>query len=94
MPTFEILKIKGASDRALVTAFIRLRDAVGCDVTREPIWGPEDGCASLRKKDYRIDISYYHSNSTLIVHSHGSSSIEELKIIEDVLSNPPLPLKK
>jgi hypothetical protein len=92
----EILKMRGASDRALKAAFVRVRDALKFEASAdvvEPRWNPEGGCAFLRKKEYEIVLSYDHSDATLRVQCSGRIPEKEETAIAAVLRDPPLPLK-
>jgi hypothetical protein len=94
-----VFSVRGVSNRALKTAFTQLRDALGitsADDADEPRWGPDDGCARLRKKDYSLQLLFFcnyddHRKDELTVAYFGKVPGEELKVILSVLNEHSLP---
>jgi hypothetical protein len=62
-------------------AFELVRDSFGFEDVTEPYFGPEDGGAFLRKKDYQLQFSYYRPTSELTVYYYGDAPKDELKLI-------------
>jgi hypothetical protein len=98
----QIFTVQGVSNRALKAAFVRIRDALGiisqADVD-EPRWGPADGYARVRNKNYSLQLLFFYnyrdrSKDELTVAYYGEIPEEELKLIVSLLQDPPLPKRR
>ena len=94
-----VFSVRGVSSRALEIALTLLRNALGItseDDVDGPRWGPDDGYARLKKKDYSFQLLFFynyddHRKDKLTVAYYGNVPEEDLNVIVAVLHEHPLP---